>query len=370
MKRKQPATILDIARESGVSKSTVSRVLNGHSQVSDEARRRVLEAIERLNYTPNGLARGLSGRRTGMVGFVLSDISNPFFPEIVRGVEDIARELGYTVFLANTDGQVEREEEAVRLLVERRVDGVIFGSVTEDTRCLPKLSEVGIPFVLAGRSTRDPALDCVVVDNVLGGRLATEHLIKLGHARIAFIGGPPSVLASVERYEGYRQAMRAHGIPEETKLVQWADFRYEGGYQAARMLLRSTRNRPTAIFAANDQMAIGALDAVLDLGLEVPRDVAIVGFDDIPAARLRTVQLTTVAQPKYDIGSLAMQLLAQRIEERSRGSQSGEPRRLLLAPRLVVRRTCGAALVGPTYASGGKESTAVAPGTRFSSLSG
>lgn len=343
MRRKQAATILDIARESGVSKSTVSRVLNGQGHVSEEARKRVLEAVQRLDYTPNGLARGLSGRRTGMVGFVLSDISNPFFPEIARGVEDVARSLGYTVFLANTDGELEREEEAVRLLVERRVDGVIFGSVTEDTRCLPRLAEIGIPFVLAGRSTRDPHLDCVVVDNVTGGRLAAEHLIGLGHSRIAFIGGPPKVLASVERYEGFRQAMRAAGLAEDPSRVCWADFRYEGGYRQARSLLRSSRRRPTAIFAANDQMAIGAVDAALDLGLRVPEDVAVVGFDDIPAARLRTIQLTTVAQPKYDIGSLAMRLLAQRIDERSRSAPPGEPHRMLLAPRLVVRRTCGAA---------------------------
>ena len=344
---KSQPTIIDIAREAGVSKSTVSRVLNGQNGVSEQARYQVLQAARRLGYTPNGLARGLSGRHTAMVGFVLSDISNPFFPELARGIEDVAREMGYTVLFANTDGRPDREHEAVRLLVERRVDGIVFASVTRETDCLRWLREVGIPFALAGRSTDDPDVDSVVVDNVAGGRMATEHLLGLGHSRVAFIGGPRNVSASVERFEGYRQAFRARNLEVDPRLVRWADFRQSGGYVAALELLQGTGEPPTALFAANDQMAIGALDAALELGLEVPDQLALVGFDDIPVAGLRALQLTTVAQPKYEIGSLAMRMVAGRIEERRRRLAGGGARRVVLAPSLVVRRTCGALRVSP-----------------------
>ncbi|HHY46093.1 MAG TPA: LacI family transcriptional regulator [Firmicutes bacterium] len=332
-----PVTIKDVARRSGVSKATVSRVLNNIPVVREDTRRAVLEATRALGYTPDALARGLTTKKTRTVALVVSDIRNPFFPEVARGVEDLLNNYNYNVMLCNTDGRPEKEEAYIRLLLEKRVDGIIFASVKMGASDLSRLQKRGLPFVLAGRTLPGADADVVVVDSVLGGYQATMHLLQLGHTRIGYVSGPAGVSASVDRHRGYEQALRHNGLDPSPELVAVGDFTQEGGYAGASRLL-SLEKPPTAIFCANDIMAIGALEAIYERGLKVPEDVAIVGFDDIPFARLRNIQLTTVMYPKYDLGAIAARMLIERIENPAPDRLA---KQVILPPRLIIRRTCG-----------------------------
>lgn len=330
-------TIRDVAKAAGVSKSTVSRVLNSEPGVSEPARNAVLAAIKELNYTPNALARGLTTSRTATIGLIISDITNSFHAQVARGVEDLASDYESNVILCNTDGRPEKESAYIKLLLEKRVDGIIFTSVQRDESNLTSILEKGVPFVFAGRTLPNVEADSVVVDNVLGGFQATNHLIRLNHRRIAYISGPSHVSANLDRYEGYRQALQKAGIEVDKDIVVEGDFRQEGGYRAMNILL-DTAPDVTAVFAANDNMALGALEAIFERNLKVPGDIAIVGFDDIPFAGLCLVQLTTIRQPKYDIGAIAARMLFQRIENPEKGNS---PNKVVLPPRLVIRKTCG-----------------------------
>ncbi|NPV54180.1 MAG: LacI family DNA-binding transcriptional regulator [Firmicutes bacterium] len=332
-----PITINDVAKAAGVSKSTVSRVVNNIPVVDMDTKRRVLEVIKELGYSPNDIARGLATKRTGTIGLIINDITNPFFPELARGVEDVMRAYNRNVFLCNTDGRPEREASYIQLLFQKRVDGIIFASVRIGTTDLSALAKRNMPFVLAGRELSGHDADLVIVDNVLGGYQATRHLLDLGHTRIAFIAGTQGVSASIDREKGYLKAMAEAGLAADQCQIEAGDFKQEGGYAAAKRLLQ-TEKVPTAIFAANDLMAIGALEAIFEAGLRVPEDISLVGFDDIPPASLHLVQLTTVAQPKYDIGAIAARLLLEKIES---PQAQREPQRIILPPKLQIRKTSG-----------------------------
>lgn len=341
-----------MARQAQVSKSTVSRVLNNLPVVNAETRRRVLEAMKELSYTPNAMARGLSIKRSRTIGLVLSDITNPFLTEVARGVEDIMNGYSYNVILCNTDGRVEKEAAYTRLLLEKRVDGIIYTSVKIEATDLSELRRYGIPFVLAGRALPNFDSDLVIVDDELGGFQATQHLLELGHRRIGYIRGTPGASATEDRQKGYERALTQAEVEVDPDLIVEGDFKQEGGYKAAKTLL-SLPERPTAIFAANDFMAIGALEALYEANLRVPEDIALVGFDDISFARLHTIQLTTVAQPKYELGAIAARLLLGRIEgdietnpaqdDAMHDKPYQQPyQHIILPPRLQIRKTCGA----------------------------
>lgn len=331
-------TIRDVARLAGVSKSTVSRVLNDNPNVSDQARTRVADAMRELNYRPNALARGLCTSRTGTIGLIMSDITNPFHAEVTRGVEDLAADYESNVILCNTDDRPKKEQAYIDLLLEKRVDGVIFlSSAKMGESDVSMLQARRVPFVFAGRTLPEVAADSVVVDSVLGGFQATNHLVGLGHRRIAHISGPARVSASADRYEGYCQALRRAGISIDSDLVADGDFRQDRGYRAMNQLL-DRKTGMTAVFAGSDYMALGALEAIYERGLKAPDDIAVVGFDDISFARLHLVQLTTVAQPKYDIGAIAARMLLERIGDLS---ADRPPQKVVLPPKLVIRRTCG-----------------------------
>lgn len=332
-------TIRDVAREAGVSTATVSRALNQARLVTEKTRRRVLEAVQRLDYRPNAVARGLSTRKTRTIGLVVSDIMNPFYPEVARGVEDVTGKSGYSVILCNTDRDPAKEAAYINLLLEKRVQGVVFASLPEAGSLLEALDRSSVPWISAGNAPSSGDYDCVAVDNVLGAYLAAEHLLKLGHTRIAHITGPLHEPVTRERLEGFRRAAAEYGLDPGALPVVEADYKQEGGYTATLELFDS--GRPvTAVFAGNDLMAIGALEAAHERGLRVPGDLAIVGFDDISIAGLHTIQLTTVAQPKAEIGRLAAEMLLERIEHPS--PEGRGPNKVVLPPRLVVRRTCGA----------------------------
>lgn len=328
-------TIRDVARAAGVSKAAVSYVLNGRPGVSEDTRRRVLAIVNELGYRPNSVARSLAGKRTQTLGLVIPHISDMFYATIVRGVESEAAAHGYTLMLQTTQADPRRERQVVDAITSGRVDGAILMTYHLKPSLFEALAGRGQVFVLLDDPGASPGLYSVNVDNVQAGRLATEYLLRLGHRRIAFIHGSPRSRDTWLRFEGYRRALEAYGTPVVDDYVRTGEFRREGGAEATHSLMALSRP-PTAILAANDHMAIGALEALGQLGLEVPGDVSVIGVDDIEAASVVRPPLTTVRQPTFEMGRLAVDLLLRLI-----AGESPEPRHVVLPVELVVRSSCG-----------------------------
>jgi DNA-binding LacI/PurR family transcriptional regulator len=327
-------TMKDVAERARVSVSTVSHVLNGTRKVSEETRGEVLAAVEELSYRPNLLARGLKTRRTYTIGLLIPDIQNSFFTSVVRGVEDVALSRGYHLFLCNTDEDPGREDEYIRELARKRVDALMVAPSARREADVRRLRGEGVPFVLVDRDVEGVDADIVGVDNRAGMRLIAEHLVELGHRRIAMISGPLDKASGYERDLGLRDALSDLELALEDFLVRFGDFRTSSGREGARELL-SLRSSPTALVTANNQMTLGALLTISEMGLGVPGDVSVVGFDDPEWAPLTGPPLTTVAQPTYEMGVRAARMLLDRIET----EPGGESRKLLLEPWLVVRES-------------------------------
>lgn len=327
------ATIREVAESAGVSYATVSHVINNTRLVSQETRERVLAAMAALNYRPNALARSLRQGKTNTIGLVLPDSANPFFAEISRSIEDEAFKRGYSVFLCNTELDPQRELFYVDVLSKNQVDGIIFVAAGDQADSLDFLRGEGMPVVMIDRDLPNVEVDAVLTDHQLGGFLATRHLLELGHKRIACIAGPSSITPSAERITGYRKALEQAGLSANEDLIMRGDYHAQSGMEITHSIL-TMDPRPTAIFALNDLMALGALRAAAEANCSVPRDLAVVGYDDLELARFTSPPLTTIAQPKKEIGAQAVNLLAARISQRSR-----PPSRLVLPPELIVRRT-------------------------------
>ncbi|MBZ5587766.1 MAG: LacI family transcriptional regulator [Acidobacteriia bacterium] len=325
-------TILDVARKARVSKSLVSMVIRGDDGVSPKNREAVLNAIEELNYRPNAIARSLVERRTRILGVMISDLRNPFFGDVVSGIQIRAEELGYRVLFNTGDCVPKLEEAAIESLLELRVDGLILAAPRVDDPIIERAGRV-LPVVVLNRDTSATHSDSVTNDNIAGAGLAVEHLAGLGHTRIAHIDGGGGAGASVRR-EGYLRAMRRLGLGDHILTVEGA-FTENGGYRGACELLKSAP-LPTAIFAANDISAIGALRALEEAGLRTPADVSVVGYDNTSLAALHQISLTSVQQFGTDNGRLGVECLVERIE----GKRS-TPRHEVHAPTLVVRSSTG-----------------------------
>lgn len=327
-------TIKEVAREAGVSVTTVSRVLNGVPGVREETRSRVERVIQRLGYRPNSLARSLVTRKSRTIGLLVRDITNPFYPEMARAIEDAVNRLGYHLILCNTDASPRKEQAYLDLLREQRVAGIIFSAPGLADRTVKHLQATGdIPFVLAVRRVPGVETDTVTFADRDGARQAVEHLAALGHRRIGHIAGPSDSWTARERREGYRQTLTRLGLPLREGWVVRGDLTRDTGRRAMARLL-TLSERPTAVFCANDLMALGAWEAVLAAGLRVPEDVALVGFDGVDWAGFALIGLTTVAVPKYDLGDIAAQLLIRRIE-----GDMTPPQDRVLSVSLVVRRS-------------------------------
>jgi LacI family transcriptional regulator len=312
-------------------------VLNGTRVVSDDLRDRVLEALQELHYEPNAVARSLKLKRSNSLGLVISDIGNPFFTAVVRGVEDVARQRGFALILCNSDEDPVKEAEYLRILASRRVDGLILAPAGERHDYLARLARSHFPLVFLDREVPDLDVPAVVLDGENAAHTAVRHLIEHGHRRIGMVAGRPRISTTVARIAGYRRALAEAGIAEDDRLIVSGGSRTEEAHAAAATLLEQDP-RPTAFFVANNLMTIGTVEAIQERGLSIPDDVALVGFDDFSWADVFRPRLTTVAQPTYELGRRAAELLVRRIE----GDVEGTARRVVLKGRLIVRESCGA----------------------------
>lgn len=324
------ACITDVAKRAGVSVATVSRVLNQNPRVKPHLRERVLQSIRELDYRLSGIARNMRKQSAAVIGLVITDIQNPFFTALVRAVEDIAYQNQYTVLLCNSDEDAEKERLYMKVLLTERVAGAIV--VPASNACRESILDLRAPVVVIDRKIPGLVVDSVVIDNAAGARKATNHLISLGHRRIGLVGAPASVSVGRERRQGYEQALKRHGLPVDQNLIRLGDFKESGGFRAAQELL-SRNPKPTAIFAVNNLMTMGALKAILDNHLRIPEDISVIGFDDMPWLTLLTPPLTAVCQPTYQIGAEA----AKRLFRRLQGERDMAPETIVLQPELIVR---------------------------------
>jgi LacI family transcriptional regulator len=330
-------TIKDIARKANVSYATVSRALNNKRGVRESTRQRVLDLAAQMRYTPNDIARGLVKRRTHTLGLIIPDITNPFYPGVARGIEDGAAEQGFSIFLCNTNWEREKEADYLRLLAEKRVDGIILAPIDNEVETLEKSLTGKIPIVYVSNAPVGTRHSFVVIDNVLGGFLATEHLIEAGYKSIGFIGSTEDSLTIAERLKGFRRALRKHGLPVEKNYIQLGEFKQESGYRIIERMI-AVGSYPRAVFAENDLLALGVMQGIKASGLSVPDDIAVVGFDDIPFASFPEVQLTTIRQPTYEMGRKAVEILLEHTGG-SAESQQAEVRQIYIEPWLIIRKS-------------------------------
>ena len=328
-----------IAKLSGVSRSTVSRVVNNDPNVSSVTREKVLQVVKRVNYTPNAAARGLAAGRTHVLGLVIPTgvaalFSDPYFPILIQGVSSACNAREYSVMLWLAEPEYERRQIR-QIMYSGLVVGVIVSSMLLNDSLVQALSEGDLQFMLVGRHPTDTRASYVDADNIGGAREGVTHLLRLGRSRIATITGPQNMIAGADRLVGYTAALRDRGVIADPGLIAEGDFTETGGYRAMQQLLP---RRPDAVFAASDIMAIGALRALREASLRVPEDVAVVGFDDMPQAARTEPPLTTVRQPIYRLGATAVDSLHDLIEH-----PDSSARRIILPTELVVRASCGSA---------------------------
>jgi len=328
-------TIKDVAKQAGVSISTVSHVINETRFVSEELIERVQTAMAELQYQPNTLARGLRKGDTHTLGLIVPDNSNPFFAKIAHTIEDLGFKNGYSVILCNSHGDLDREATYLKLLNSKQVDGIIFISAGGDPEHLEELINRNIPVVVTDRDVDVNPVDVVLVDSEAGGYQATRHLLDLGHTKIACVTGPTELNPSAARFYGYKNALRAAGIPIDQQYVINGDFQVEGGERAIAELF-SLESPPSAVFLCNDMMAFGAFRALRKMDLLVPGDVSIIGYDDIEFSSIITPALTTVAQPLFEIAQTAVEMLINRIHQ----GEDIVTKRIILSPKLVLRDSC------------------------------
>lgn len=324
-------TIIDIAKKVGVSYTTVSRALNNKKGVSDKMRDKIIKAANEMGYQPNTLARGLVSNSSKTIGLIIPDIINPFFPEIARGIEDAASEKGYTVFLSNSNWDIEKEEKCINSLVSNRVDGIIINPNSMDN--LEKLKNLKTPIVYVNTKVKDEDVSFLGIDNISGAKFATKHLIDCGYKKIAYLGGTTKSYSNNMRMKGYKETLIENGFEIKEEIIVNAKFDTDIAYEETKKLL-SLDNPPDAIFAANDIIALGVMHAVEESGIKIPEEFGVIGFDNISEAKLPQIQLTTMSLPKYFMGKKAFELLLDQIENDNMNNAQ-----YIIKPRLIQRKT-------------------------------
>ena len=326
-------TLKMVAERVGVSVNTASRAINNKPDISKETKKRILQIAKELGYIRNAAAVALRTKKTGTIGAVIADNRNPFYAEVLNGIEEAAREKNYHIILANTQRNYQKEEEVINLLLAKRVDGLLITPVQDRDDDIKNLIDANIPFVVVGRDFENIEVDAVYNDEVKGGFLATEYLIKKGHKKIASINGFLHKSPAKGRLEGYKKALKKYGIPFDDALVTVGDIDVKDGYERTKQLLEKGLNF-TAIFAYNDMMAFGAMQAIKEKGLRIPEDIGLVGYDDIPFASLISPPLTTIRLKKQDLGVESVKLLLSRIN----GNRK-KTKKVMLGVELQIRES-------------------------------
>ncbi|MEV4009768.1 LacI family DNA-binding transcriptional regulator [Nonomuraea angiospora] len=327
------ARIKDVAAQAGVSVATVSRVLNDNPSVTEETRNRVHDAMAALNYRPNAVARSLRTEATRTLGLIIGDILNPFFAELARAVEDEAREAGYTVIIGNADERADQQDHYVRTLLERRVDGLLICPTAEVTPLVEEVSQGERPLVFLDRTLTGVEVPSVRADGSTAIAELVAHLRALGHRRIAFVSGPSTLSTGRERTEAFLRAAAEHGLEVPQEYVRVGDFRAGSGHRITSELL-DLPEPPQAIFLGDNLMALGALDAISERGLDIPRDVALASFDDVPWFNHVHPRITAISQPTAELGRRAVRVILDALSGRTAES-------VVLPARLVARESCG-----------------------------
>ena len=336
-------TIKEVAEEAGVSITTVSHVINDTRYVSDDLTEKVFRAMKDLNYRPNNVARSLRSGRTKTIGLIVPDISNPFFAEFSRKIEDIGFKFGYNVILCNADEDNKKEQIYIDVLLSKQVDGLIFFATGDSQDVKKTLYKYDVPVVITDREAEGIKTDLVLIDNQRGGYQATNYLLSLNHKRIGCISGPSLIRPSAQRVEGYLQALEEAGIEPDHALIRMGNFRFHSG-ETEMLALMDLPDPPTAVFVCNDVMALGAMRGVQGAGMRIPEDVSIIGFDNSPLSSMVFPQLTTISQPIKEMADLTVELLIEKInlKENQKRQKDLKPefKRIVLDTSLVIRGSC------------------------------
>lgn len=326
-------TLKMVAERAGVSVNTASRAINNKLDINEETKKRVLKVAQELGYVRNATAVALRTKKTGTIGVVIADNRNPFYAEVLNGIEEAAREKNYHIILVNTQRDYQKEEEAINLLLAKRVDGLLIAPVQDRDDDIRNLIMANFPFVIVGRDFENIEMDAVYNDEIKGGFLVTEYLFTKGHKRIAFINGFLHKSPAQGRLEGYKKALKKYGIPLDDALVSVGDIDVENGYERTKQMMKENLDF-TAIFAYNDMMAFGAMQAIKEKGLRIPEDIGLVGYDDISFSSLMNPSLTTIRLKKQDLGIESVELLLSRIN----GSRE-KMKKIMLDVELQIRET-------------------------------
>jgi LacI family transcriptional regulator len=334
-------TIYDIAQEANVSVATVSRVINNTAPVRHSTRTKIMDLIRKYNFQPNALARSLTKKETGTIGIIVPDITNPFFPEVFSGIEQEARDKGYTFLLCDSSSNYERESQYMNILREKQVDGILFmGGRINLIDCSPILIEEvvdtakRVPLVLVNGNLTGSLLHRVITDEIMGAEMATQHLIDLGHKDIAFIGGKASISTTTQKVRAFKKVMRANGYEVRNEWVLHADYSIEAGKQLMNQILELL-NSPTAMFCVNDFTAVGAVKSAIKAGVRIPQDMSIMGFDDIPLATAINPELSTITQKTELLGRTSVQILHKLITKQK------VKKLTVIEPELIIRESTG-----------------------------
>ncbi|MFQ6052287.1 MAG: LacI family DNA-binding transcriptional regulator [Candidatus Hydrothermarchaeota archaeon] len=331
-------TIKDVAKLAGVSTTTVSYVVNKTRFVSEKTRAKVLEVINELDYHPNIVARSLRSRKTGTVGLIICDLVNPFFAEVLQGIEAYLGKKRYSLIVTNTDYNIDKEKKSAEMLYSKKTDGVIIVPGGDNNEHVKFLIEQNTPVVLLDKRVQGINTDVVLVNNIEGSKQLVEHLINLGHERIGIIMGPLNSTTGKERLEGYLKALREHSMPEDKNLIKIGDFKKQSGYLLTLEFL-SLASPPTVIFACNNLMALGAMDALREKKIRIPEEIGLVIFDDLPWLNHANPPLTVVAQPSFRLGEIAGELLFEQMRKKRK-----RPKEVVLDVQLKIRQSAGEGL--------------------------
>lgn len=330
------ATIKDVAKQAGVSTTTVSHVINKTRFVAEDTTKAVWEAIKALNYSPSAVARSLKINTTKSIGMIITTSESPFFAEIVLAVEEFCYSKGYSLFLCNTQNKLEKIQNHLDMLIKKRVDGILVMCSEYTANSFDIFENSNIPMVIMDWGRSDERSDIILDHGVEGGYIATQHLIENGHQDIAVITGNLDKEIARTRFEGFKKALSEAGLSVREEWVQEGDFEPEGGYECMNNLLKASKKLPTAVFCFNDSMALGAISAITEKGLNVPQDISVIGYDNVHSSRFYAPPLTTIHQSKSRLGSAALALLLERIED---NENAKEPKVLEFFPELVKRKS-------------------------------